>query len=290
MTYRKNPFIRQFAATLAVVLSAGSLSAQDVYSWHFNLDENLPGADEPILDTGWDFYYGASGTLGHGDPNLVSGNSEGSTGGVKFNTDFENNDRGFMFASGASGFAPGGFLFTSTDLATTDSLLGQKASGTVQDMWNAPTGATAFSSKTIGDLISMNAVVLPRNSTISYHFAFQANGNWYVDPVGTTGVTSWSAYNWSLSGADVVELPFAPGVSMDLDLTDNPPIPIASLSQGATVTGYGMFVDTDALVGTSDSWARMDAYVVEAVPEPSTYAAITGLIALVVLLVRRRRK
>jgi len=280
-------------ATSGLLAMAAGLSAQNLlYSYHFNLDENLSGQEVPILDTGWDFFYGANGTSGHGDSNLVSGNSQGSTGGPKFDIEFQNNDRGFMFASGANGFAPGGFLFTMTDLTTTNVLQGAKASGTVQTNWNSPFASPpiAFADQTIGGLVSLNSVVLPRNTTIEYHFAFQANGTWYVDPVGITNVSSWSGYNWSLSGSDVVELPFTAGVSLDLDLSDNPLIPVASLDQNATVTGYGMFVDTNGLIGTSDSWARMDAFVVEAIPEPSTYAMIFGAVAMAAIMIRRRKR
>jgi hypothetical protein len=278
-------------ATAVSLFSALGLSAQLNYSWHFNLDENLPGAENPIADTGWDFYYGSNATVGsYTDPNLRSGNSEGATSGAKFDTTFENGNRGFMFASGAPGFTPGGFLFTSTDLATTDVIQGGKTSGTIQDTWNAPSIASTYplATRTVGDLISINAVVNPRNAATRYHFAFQADGNWYVDSVGFSGVTSWTAYNWTPAGSTVIELPFIAGSSLDLDLSDNVGLSFAALDQSAAITGYGMYVDTDSLTGTSDSWARMDALVVEAVPEPSSYAMIAGLVALGGMMLRRR--
>lgn len=60
-----------------------------------------------------------------------------------------------------------------------------------------------------------------------------------------------------------------------------------SISGDTPVLGYGILTFTGDAVGQNDSWVRFDDYLVTAVPEPSTWASLLGLVALAVVATRR---
>lgn len=271
-----------------------SLSAAPIgYVFHFNVDENMVGSDEPIQDSNWNLAYGASATdastasnNGSGDGFIVSGLSEGGTGDpVVPLTEFRNNDRGFIFGSGAgdssTGFAPGALFFWRTDLTTVNVLQGAKGSGTVQSDWATPDDppALALDAVTLGDLIQLSILARPRNDALPYRFALRIGSDWYVHAEGFQVVGSgWHEYSLDVQNANLYPLPFNPGVNLDLDVTDNGLVTAASLDPDAPVTGYGIYVDTDSFAGTADSWARADVFYVEAdAPVVDVPPVITGI-------------
>lgn len=271
---------------LFTLLTVGTLSLRAYepgYVWQFNLDENLPGSDEPIVDTNWNLHYGPTAidggqaaNTGAGDGSIVSGNSEGSTGGIaKPLQELSNNDRGFMFGSGVgdstTGFAPQAMFFWTTNLNVVNFEQGAKGSGTVETDWMAPAypARIALDTVRIGDMAGLSVQTLPRNTALVYRIAIRLGTTWYVDAAGHTNATrtAWETYSMDFQSGSLYELPFTAGSALDLDVTDNTLVSVASLDPAAVITGYGIYVDTGDAKGSSNdtgSWARFDAFYIDA--------------------------
>ncbi|MGC9452020.1 MAG: PEP-CTERM sorting domain-containing protein [Oceanipulchritudo sp.] len=298
--------MKKTSITLLVLSILGLQAYGWEYVWHFNLDENLAGTEVPISpDTNWNLSYsatalngGLAANTGSGDGFIVSGNSEGSTGGIaKPLPDFTNNDRGFIFGSGAgdstTGYAPQALFFWTSHLTTVNVVQGAKGSGTVETDWMSP-DSNPLSAVTLGQISELFVQTLPRNLALVYRLAFEVDGTWYVDATGhTNSAFSWENYSMTMAGSSVYPLPFTPGVEMDIEVTDNTLLALSSLDQEALVTGYGLYVDTGDAKGTSNntgSWARADAFYINAVPEPATFALLLGAGAFGLILLRRRNR
>jgi hypothetical protein len=256
------------------------------YVFQFNVDENMAGSDEPIVDANWNLHYGPTAqdggqaaNTGSGDGTIVAGISEGSTGGIAKPLDqFSNNDRGFIFGSGVgdatTGFAPQALFFWTTNLASVSSIQGSKGSATIQSDWATPAfpATQSMSELTLGGILEISAQTRPRNNALVYRIAIQVDGTWYVDAVGFTNTTTsaFETYTFDLSGASLYALTFTASVELDTDVTDNLPVPVASLNPSSPITGYGMYVDTGNARGSGNdtgTWARFDAFYINA-PTP----------------------
>lgn len=254
--------------------------ASDIdYVFHFNVDENLAGEEEPIPSGNWNLHYGPTATDGIGDANIVSGLSQGGTGNpVVPLPDLRNNDRGFIFASGAgdstTGFAPEALFFWRTDLTTSSLLQGGKASGGVQVDWAVAVTPPekALADLTLGDLLELSINARPRNDATDYRLALRLGTDWYVDAAGFNTVgPGWQNYAMSVPGASLYPLPFTPGTELDVEVTDNTAVTVASLDPDLAVTGYGIYADTNGFKGTSNntgSWTRADVLHIRAIARP----------------------
>lgn len=280
-----NPYKTLLSVSLCLFgLSLGAYETG--YVFHFNVDENLDGSDEPIVDSNWNLHYGPTAqdggqaaNNGSGDGSIVSGLSEGSTGGIPKPLDqFSNNDRGFIFGSGVgdatTGFAPQAMFFWTTNLTAVNTIQGAKASGSVQTDWGTPVYPPTQPMVTLalGNLVSISAQTKPRNTALVYRIAIQIAGTWYVDAAGfsATSTSPFETYALDISSASLYPLPFTPGSDLDTDVTDNGSVTVASLDPALPVTGYGMYVDTGSAKGSQNNtgtWARMDAYYINA-PAP----------------------
>jgi hypothetical protein len=256
------------------------------YVFQFNVDENLAGSDEPIVDANWNLHYGPTAldggqaaNTGSGDGSIVAGISEGGTGSIpKPLQQFSNNDRGFMFGSGVgdatTGFAPQALFFWTTNTTAVNVVQGAKGSGTIQSDWATPAfpPTAPLNTLTLADIIELSVQTLPRNVAMVYRFAFQIEGAWYVDAVGHTNATrsAWETYSMPIDGASVYPLAFTPLTELDIEVTDGIAVTVASLNQSAPITGYGIYVDTGDAKGSGNdtgTWCRSDAFYINA-PAP----------------------
>lgn len=112
-----------------------------------------------------------------------------------------------------------------------------------------------------------------RTSSGDWFASAQASdGNNWSDPAFTVALTSESLWR---------PFEFDPGTS--IGLTEDPLVSYSSFA--SDITAFGFFGDIRA-----STTHRIDNYTVSGViPEPSTYAAILGLGALVFVLFRRRK-
>lgn len=269
------------AFSLSLLVLFASLCCVNAYEtgyvWHFNLDENLPGSEVPISDVNWNLAYGPTAINGIGDANIISGNSEGGTI-TPLPLDSFDNRRGFMFASGAgdsvTGFAPQAFLFWTTNLNTVSVKQGEKASGTWETDWMTPAfpASNPLDGLTVGDIRGLSIITLPRNVAMFYRIAVRIDSTWYVDAAGHANATrtAWENYQMDFQSASLYELPFTAGVELDIDVSDNTLVTVASLDPAALVTAFGVYVDTGEFKGSgydTGTWARFDAFYIDAPTE-----------------------
>tara|TARA_A100001015_G_C15014372_1_gene724752 strand:+ start:1706 stop:2422 length:717 start_codon:yes stop_codon:yes gene_type:complete len=147
------------------------------------------------------------------------------------------------------------------------------------------------------DASSAGLVVTYNSNFIADEVVFQATPtNLSQAPAGTTGFNAWSVSYAGVSSSSTVSL----GWSFSTDGTSYTSISSDTLSSSDsayslsgfadTVTSDTLYLKADISNFTEGSFSLDNIAVYgTAVPEPSTYAALFGFVALVVAMVRRKK-
>ena len=110
----------------------------------------------------------------------------------------------------------------------------------------------------------------------------QIGGDWYASEAQTF-TTTVSPYSIDIQDSNWVA--FTPGTSLALSGAGDT---LADLGVSGNLQSVGFWVNTTSGTGSNRQW-RVDDLEVTAIPEPSTYAALIGLLALVFVARRRLR-
>ena len=110
----------------------------------------------------------------------------------------------------------------------------------------------------------------------------QIGGTWYASEAQTF-TTTVSTYTIDIQ--DTNWLAFTPGTSLALSGTGDT---LANLNASGNLQGVGLWVNATSGTGSNRQW-RVDDLEITAIPEPSTYAVIAGLLALGLVAWRRRK-
>ncbi len=209
---------------------------------------------------------------------------------------------GFLFVSGKDGQpAPQGFLLWSENTNVVNEVQEPYVSGVnPQTDWYCETADAPgnLNQILVRDLRELSVYVNPRNKdTVRYHFALKAAGQWYI-----TEQAYQSTGDWTLIRVDAQSANWLTGILGDgflnLDFAANPPqvVTLGSLPQDTLLTTVGIYIDTDDFVGQTDTWARIDSYMVTAarssdiVPptileQPASLAVVAGQTATFTVVV-----
>jgi hypothetical protein len=239
---------------------------------------------------GWTVLGGANAVLlDNTTPDAFSAISEGP-GSNAYRPELSDWNWGFLFFSGRNG-APAPqvfFSFTNSLGATSEGL--SSFNGTMQNEW-LTNASYSLDGRTFSDLESLSVFSNPRATAgISHHFAIETPSGWVVaSEVFSPSTTNWGNFyllddpqnaTWLTGFYDPVAGTLATSAA---GLTE------VSIAGDTPILGYGILTFTGDAVGTNDSWVRFDDYLVVAIPEPSVWAALLGLVSLA-LVVRRRRR
>ncbi|MCC5806693.1 MAG: PEP-CTERM sorting domain-containing protein [Opitutales bacterium] len=270
---------------LGLAVLAPAAFGQTLFHQSFNND-NAGFTDSFATEYNWNV---AAGSAADVNPSYISP----ATGNVSAgNTDpsplFDGEafrGRGFLFGTVTDGSTPGAYVKYTTHSGVSTDLQNDP-----QPDWYRIGPAMSFEGLTLGQITDLTVRSNVRTSAgvdgIEARFGLRVNGDWYFSADAINLETSWGDYSLAdpasqqwISGA------FAPGVSLDIDL-DSPSF--VTLDGNDVVEGYAWAYWIGDLTG-NDAWARLDRYVVTAIPEPSAYAALIGALALGLVLWRRRR-
>jgi hypothetical protein len=265
------------AATLLSAAFALTATAQEpIVSQFFN--NNPGGSDLPASDYNWSIVT-ANGTA-FATPAVSQGNTNNPD--VSRSTGERPLGSGFIFSvPSTSSDVPGASLFY-----TTHTGISSVYQPNPQPDWYS-TWATSINGLTMGEVSGINfRANAGSNNGFTGHVALQIQGKgWVVSNVGHTLTTTWQQFDQPIDlNTDQWFTGVFDGTTLDGNPTDNA---LTFLTVDDVVTGIGYYGITGAVAGNS-SRLRLDR--LEVIPEPSTYAALFGLIALGAILVRRRRR
>lgn len=275
----------------ALMVPCVSLSAN---SFLFAFERGIGGgsAGDPSAtpaSAGWTVLGGADAvSLEYDTPDRFSAISEGP-GSNAYRPQLSDWNWGFLFFTGRNGSPAPEVFFSFTNVLSTTAQGITSFDGTMQNEWLTD-AAHSLDGRTFSDLQSLSVFSNPRATDgISHHFAIEIPTGWVVaSEVFAPAATNWSNFyllddpqgaTW-LGGfydSDAGTLATSPAGLSEVSISGDTP-----------VLGYGILTFTGDAVGTNDSWVRFDDYLVTAVPEPSTWAALLGLVALAVVAARRR--
>lgn len=255
--------------------------------FHQSFNNNNPSFTDSIAtEYNWNVAAGSSADVNPAWIAPVQGNiSAGNTDPAERFDGEVTRGRGFLFGTVTDGSTPGAYV-----KYTTHSGISMDEQNNPQEDWFRIGPAMSLDGLTLGQITGLTVRSNVRTSAgvdgIEARFGLLVNGEWYFSATAYNLVTAWDEYSlvdpaaqqW-ISGA------FTPGSSLDVDL-DSPSF--VSLDESDVVGGYAWAYWIGDLTG-NDSWARLDRYVITAIPEPSTYAALIGALALGLVLLRRRR-
>lgn len=245
----------------SIELLADPPPPSDLFTFTFNNEGKVDGADRPIQAAKWDGIYSAEALpLVTGEAvfaDLSEGTSADPTPG--------HYKAGFLFVSGKNDQpAPEAFLVYST---TTDVVsVPQTPVGGInpQVSWHsdAPNSVNDLTALLATDIREMGMRIRPRNAEVAaYHFALQFNGEWYVNetPFMHSGSGDWEAV--SLDAAGAVWLGGVVGEdSLNVDFATDPPSPTSLVGIGQVpLDSVGIYISTGLLTGENDTWARVDS-------------------------------
>lgn len=288
------------------VVAVASMPASTTFYQYF-IHEGFP--DRPSQDAAWNVYYSDDADLAPfvatrvappgPDIDAFSAISEGTGGNNGLYPSAQ--DAGFLFFSGtgdaSTGFAPQAFHANTTRLTTTNRSQAEGIRSTPEPNWWTQSATWNLANIPFANLREIGMTLNPRNTNLFFNATVNVDGVWYVtadailSPPDFIGI-AWGEAEWDVQSSDWKVLAFEPGVTLDIDLSDDPIISSSEIS--GQVKGFGLYVDTDDYAGTGSpqsesSWVRVGAYRVEAVPEPSVMG-LFGLGAVVGLLMLRRRR
>lgn len=238
---------------------------------------------------GWTVLGGSSAVLlDNTTPNAFSSISEGP-GSNAYRPDLSDWNWGFLFFTGRNS-APAPqvfFAFTNSLGATNQGISG--FDGSMQNEWLTDANYS-LDGRTFSDLQSLSVFSNPRATAgITHHFALETPLGWVVaSEAFSPSATNWSNFyllddpqnaTWLTGFYDPVGGSLATNA---VGLTE------VSISGDTPILGYGILTFTGDAVGQNDSWVRFDDFLVTAIPEPSTWAALLGLFGLTLVAVRRR--
>jgi len=259
----------------------------DLFTFTFNNEGKVDNMDRPIQAGSWDGIYTSAALPLVTSDAVFADLSEGTTsdptpGHYK---------AGFLFVSGKDDQpAPEGFLVYSTDTAVVDEVQAPAIGVNPQTKWYSdPYNSIAnLNELTAGDLQELSMRIRPRNAaTVRYHFALKLGGSWYVSEQAFqhSGSADWESVSLDVPTANWLGGVVGEG-SLNLDFAANAPQvnTIATIGSDAALESVGIYIDTDASVGTNDTWARVDSItlsaIVPGIPAPviTTQPADTGVI------------
>lgn len=271
-------------------LSPVSASSTFLHAFERGIGGGPSGDTAASFDTvNWEVLAGSAGMdIDNETADAFGAISEGP-GSNAYLGSLSSRSQGFWFASGRTGSpAPEVFFaFNETLATTTDSVPG--FDGSMQDEWLTD-AAFPMSAIRFEDLQKLSVYSNPRSTAnLSAHFSIQTSSGWLVaQDAFTYSTTDWTNFfELDVQSATWLEGFYDEGAgTLETSLSGLSEI---AVSGDAAVSGYGIVFFTGSNTGTSDSWVRMDDFAVTAVPEPSTYAAVVGLLALLGALRARRR-
>jgi hypothetical protein len=246
----------------------------DLFTFTFNNEGSVDGADRPIQAAHWDGIYSAGAQpLVTGEAvfaDLSEGVSEDPTPG--------HYKAGFLFVSGKPDQpAPEGFLVYSTRTGVVDEPQTPLNDSNPQTDWYSDpvNTVTDLAELPLAELRELQMRLKSRqNAAIRYHFAIKAGGEWYVSEQAFDMTGAGSLADWMSVSLDVQTETWLAGVvgenQLNLDFDANPPQPvtIADIGGGVLLETVGIYIDTDAATGL-DTWARVDSITLLAgVPAP----------------------
>ena len=150
------------------------------------------------------------------------------------------------------------------------------AEKSAEDTWKTSSGAPAFGTFLTGQSDSVVRIASSEFTADGVSFT-KLNPNTNDDIVGPDFYAADSANSWTASSTTGGLLTLASGQSNSaIDLTAAGNVQYIKFSVGAVNSGAELYLDNVSITGT-------------VVPEPSTYAAIFGVVALAIAAYRRRK-
>lgn len=246
------------AVSACLFLAAVAAQADSVFSAYFNNGSGSSG-DKNASVYNWTSAIGSSGIQDNtltGAPAQV-GVSQGGTNTV-----------GVPVVSGQSTSA--GFLFALPDAAPSAMLLHTTALATLDTFQDAPQGSwfrngiDSLAGLTVGGITQLAVYARAATAATTMRFAIRAGGEWYVSTSafnqGNVNVFEQHTLSGLTNANAWVSAGFTAGVSLDVDLSDNPTV---TLNAAAPVTGYGWYAETGAQSNTN-ARVRIDSFQVMA--------------------------
>jgi hypothetical protein len=149
------------------------------------------------------------------------------------------------------------------------------------DWYSDPTNSVANLNELLAkDIGELRMRIKPRNVAIRHHFALKIAGEWYVSEEALThsGVdpNAWEWVSLNAGSANWLSGVVAEG-SINFDFTAVAPtvVKLADLPSGSKLDTVGIYIDTDDGVGTTDTWARVDAITIKSGVPALTAPVIT---------------
>jgi hypothetical protein len=260
--------------TTSLWLAVSVSFAQNTNSQFFN-NNNASFTDSQSALYNWSMTTANGVSL---EPNNVSAGNTRNSGEELPGEEFRG--RAFMFVLPTDGGAPGASLLYTTHLVSTT-----EQQNNPQPDWFRD-GSIGLGGRTVEDVQQIRIRALPAND-VTGHIGLQLNGGaWVFSTTSyTLSNTAWTLYDFTGLASEQWYSGGFDGTTLDGDLSDNP---LVSISGGDLVTGYALYANTAALAGT-DARVRLDLMSVTVVPEPATFAALLGLLAIGFAAWRRRR-